>query len=302
MTDPMPDFMPPATAIIAIVQARMGSTRLPGKVLLELGGEPMLAQVVERTRRSRLVQQVVVATTSQAEDDPIADLCAQRGYPCWRGNLHDVLDRYYQAAHHFRAEVVVRITADCPVIDPELIDRTILAFFGQVQPQDTLLQAEPAEKTAAGLGPRRPACWPGAPFDFAANRLPPPWGRTYPIGLDTEVVSFAALERAWLEADQPYHREHVLPYLYEHRERFNILLVHHTEDLGRLRWTVDTPEDYQLLQRIFTAFGNNAFSWLDVLKLTQEHPEWQALNAHVRHKRYDEVDARSLQPNEGQPK
>lgn len=289
MTSSLPDPLP---HIVAIVQARMGSTRLPGKVLLELGGEPMLAQVVERTRRSHLVHQVVVATTIQAEDDPVAELCAQRGYPCWRGSLNDVLDRYYQAARYFQAQVVVRITADCPVIDPQLIDRTILAFFGQLQPQDTLLDEKAAMQPVRQHELRPAACWPGAPFDFAANRLPPPWGRTYPIGLDTEVVSFAALECAWQEADQPYHREHVLPYLYEHRERFNVLLVHHTEDLGGLRWTVDTPEDFQLLQKIFTALGNNTFSWLEVLKLTQEHPEWQALNAHVRHKRYNEVDAR----------
>lgn len=289
------------TRTLAIIQARMGSSRLPGKVLLDLGGEPMLVRVVERTRRAQAVSQVMVATTDQADDDPVARLCAERGYACWRGSLHDVLDRYYQAARQYQAEVVVRITADCPVIDPELVDRTVQAFFGVVEPQDIILEMERFRPAKSGMPPT-PACWPEAPFDFAANRLPPPWGRTYPIGLDTEVVSFAALERAWQEARQPYHREHVLPYLYEARDRFHVLLLHHPEDYGGLRWTVDTAEDLQLLRQVYRSFENrDDFGWLEILQLVQEHPELAALNAQIRHKTYTEVDSRRVDADTSHP-
>ena len=262
---------------IAIVQARMSSSRLPGKVLLDIAGQPMLARVVTRTRRARLVDQVVVATSRDASDDPVAALCAQSNYACYRGSQHDVLDRYYQAACRFAAEVVGRLTADCPVIDPQIIDHTLAAFFGM---QDDPLGA-------------RPQRFDELAWDFAANRLPPPWGRTYPIGLDTEVCTFPALRRAWQEASQPYQREHVMPYLYEAPGRFRVLLVNHDQDYGALRWTVDTPEDLQLLRRIYAAFeGHDDFSWLQVLELYQQHPELAQINAQVHHKSMREVDQR----------
>ncbi len=255
---------------MAIIQARMGATRLPGKVLLDIGGEPMLVHVVERTRRAARLDGVIVATTSGAEDDPIEALCQQRGYFCTRGSLTDVLDRYYQAASTCQVRVIVRITADCPVIDPQLIDLTVEEF------------------RKAGV-------------DFAANRLPPPWPRTYPIGLDVEVCSFAALERAWSEADQPFQREHVLPYMYEgipverlHSTKnvlavsprgFRVLLVNHDPDFGSLRWTVDTPEDLELMRRVYTCFENrNEFRWTDLLALYQRDPELARINASVRQK------------------
>ncbi|MCJ7694291.1 MAG: NTP transferase domain-containing protein, partial [Anaerolineaceae bacterium] len=115
--------------IIAIVQGRMGSNRLPGKILLDIGGQPMLALVVNRTRRARFIEQVVVATTLDPSDDPVAEFCRQQGYPYYRGDIFDVLDRYYQAALIYQADVVVRITADCPVIDPAEIDRIVEAFL-----------------------------------------------------------------------------------------------------------------------------------------------------------------------------
>ena len=175
--------------IVAIVQARMASTRLPGKVLCDLAGKPMLVRVVERLQHSQLIDSILVATTLEESDSPIVGLCSQQGYASYRGSLNDVLDRFYQAARLTGADVIVRITADCPVLDPGLVDETIRSFLGQ--------DSAPAD------------------IDFAANRLPPPFHRTYPIGLDAEVCSFAALERAWQEADQPYHREHVMPFLYE---------------------------------------------------------------------------------------
>jgi spore coat polysaccharide biosynthesis protein SpsF len=263
--------------ITAIIQARMSSSRLPGKVLLDIGGQPMLARVVQRARRARLVDQVAVATTCEASDDPVAGLCAQAGYDCYRGSQNDVLDRYFQAACRFSGDVIVRLTADCPVIDPGVIDRTLAAFLGMEADPDAI----------------RPENFEQLSWDFAANRLPPPWGRTYPIGLDTEVCTFQALRRAWQEASQPYQREHVMPYLYDTAGRFRVLLVNHEQDYGNLRWTVDTAEDLEVLRRIYAAFeGRDDFSWLEVLDLFQQHPELAQINAQVHHKSMQEIDQR----------
>jgi spore coat polysaccharide biosynthesis protein SpsF len=274
--------------VVAIIQARMGSSRLPGKVLLDLAGQPMLARVVERTRLAKTIDQVVVATTSESSDEPVAELCEARGYACYRGSLYDVLDRYYQAARQFGAEAIVRITADCPLIDPEVIDRTIRAFYGQTELWDRLLTADHPFP-----GPLKQALPPPGPFDFAANRLPPPWGRTYPIGLDTEVCTFKGLETAWAEAAEKHQREHVMPFFYDNLGRFRTLLVNHSEDLGSLRWTVDTPEDLELLRAIFEAFpGQDEVSWLEVLALVRRRPELGQINAQVAHKHYRQVDER----------
>jgi spore coat polysaccharide biosynthesis protein SpsF len=265
---------PPHT--VAIIQARMGSSRLPGKVLLDIAGQPMLKLVVERTRRAQAIHQVVIATTAEPADDPVADYCNHHGYPVYRGSLHDVLDRYYQAARWSGAETIVRITADCPLIDPQVVDRTVEAFRG-ASLQD--LQC---------LNPDLPDG-----YAFCANRLPPPWGRTYPIGLDTEVCSFQDLETAWKEAQQAHQREHVMPYFYDHQERFKILLVHHEKDLGGLRLTVDTAEDLELLRQIYAHFpGRDDFSWLEVVALLERQPELLAINAQVQHKHYLQVDER----------
>jgi spore coat polysaccharide biosynthesis protein SpsF len=263
--------------ITAIIQARMSSSRLPGKVLLDIAGQPMLARVVRRAGRARLVDRVVIATTSEASDDPVAELCARSNFDCYRGSQHDVLDRYFQAACRFGGDAIVRLTADCPLIDPGIIDHTLAAFLG--------MEADP---NAA-----RPEHSGQLEWDFAANRLPPPWNRTYPIGLDTEVCTFQALRRAWQEASQPYQREHVMPYLYDTAGRFRVLLVDHDQEYGDLRWTVDTAEDLEVLRRIYAAFeGRDDFSWLEVLDLFQQHPELAQINARVQHKSMQEVDQR----------
>jgi spore coat polysaccharide biosynthesis protein SpsF len=229
--------------IVAIVQARMGATRLPGKVLKEILGEPMLWYVVERTKKASLINQVVVATTMDCADNPVADFCKAQGYPFFRGSEQDVLDRYYQAAKGYKADIIVRITADCPLIDPGLIDLTVKA----------LLEHR---------------------VDFAANRLPPPFCRTYPIGLDVEVCTFAALEKAWKEASSPHEREHVMPYLYEKDGRFKVWQVNHTHDYGKLRWTVDTPADLEVVRKIFANFENPIdFNWMEILELYHQSPE-----------------------------
>jgi spore coat polysaccharide biosynthesis protein SpsF len=240
----------------------MGSSRLPGKILKDVGGVPMLSHVVTRTRRSQWVGQVVVATTTNTSDDAVDSFCKSHGIPVYRGDPFDVLDRYYQSARTFEAQTIIRITGDCPLIDPKEIDRVIEAFFTEE-------------------------------VDFAANRLPPPWHRTTPIGMDTEVVTIEALTRAWQEATAPYAREHVMPYLYEEPGRFKILLVDHEPDLGDLRLTVDTREDLILIRKIFEHFGNkNNFALEDILSVIDDHPEWLEINADVAHKSYNDVDER----------
>lgn len=262
--------------IVAIVQARMGATRLPGKVLADIGGQPMLVRVVERVRRARLLEAVVVATTRAAQDDPLVEVCRGRGYSFYRGEMLDVLDRFYQAARTFQADVIVRVTADDPVIDPQVVDLIVSEF----------------QQTGA---------------DFAANRLPPPWHRTYPNGLDVEVCSWAALERAWQEARAPFQREHVMPYFYEglpvestlgtkslsatSPRGFRVRLVNHDPDYGALRWAVDTPEDLDLMRRIYAAFGNrDDFTWEQVLSLFESEPELAKINAAVKQKRVEETE------------
>ncbi len=233
-------------SVVAIIQARMGSSRLPGKVLMPIGGEPMLFRVVRRARRANLVGKVIVATTTDPGDDPVEAFCQKKGFPCFRGDPMDVLDRYFKAAKHFKAGTVVRLTADCPLIAPKEIDRIVKAFFD-------------------------------SKVDFAANRLPPPWKRTTPIGMDTEVVSVSALTRAWREAKEKFEREHVMPYLYDKEGRFRILLVDHEPDLGHLRLTVDTAEDLALVRKIYQHFGNSDdFSLTDILMLLEKHPEYLA--------------------------
>jgi spore coat polysaccharide biosynthesis protein SpsF len=249
--------------IIAIVQARMGSSRLPGKVLLDIGGETMLYRVLVRARRAQFVGQVVVATTTDPSDNPVEAFCKSKGFPCFRGDPFDVLDRYYQAARLYGGSTIVRLTADCPLIDPAEIDRTVQAFFR-------------------------------AEVDFAANRLPPPMKRTTPVGMDTEVVSFKALSLAWQNAEEKYSREHVMPYLYEVPGRFKILLVDHEPDLSHIRLTVDTPEDLELVRKIYHHFNNSDdFLLTEMIDFLNDSPELLDINANVTHKGYQDVDQRA---------
>jgi spore coat polysaccharide biosynthesis protein SpsF len=216
--------------VVAIVQARMGSTRLPGKVLLDIAGRPMLTRVMQRLDLATRLDARVLATSHLPQDDPIAELCQREGLRCFRGEPHDLLDRYYRAALEQQAGVVVRVTADCPLIDPGLVDQTVQAFQ----------QADPP--VAPPTGWRR---------------------RTYPIGLDTEVCSMAALEQAWRQAAEPHQREHVMPFFYENPDRFRTLLLDHQEDLGDLRWTVDTPEDLAFVREV-CRWAPNRVRWQDM--------------------------------------
>jgi spore coat polysaccharide biosynthesis protein SpsF len=235
---------------VAIIQAHMGSTRLPGKVLMDLGGKTVLARVVQRVRRAASVQQIIVATTASEKDDAVVTECDRFQVECFRGSEHDVLDRYYRCAKHCAADAVIRITADCPVIDPDLIDMTIRAFLKN-------------------------------PCDYATNALEP----TYPRGLDVEVFTVAALARAWREAGQFYEREHVTPYLYEHPKLFRLVSVKADSDCSQYRWTLDTVDDLELLRAVYASFENrDDFGWHEVLKLMQREPQLAEINAHVLQK------------------
>lgn len=237
------------TKIIPIIQARMGSTRLPCKVLEDLAGEPMLACVVNRTRRAKTLDTVVVATTTQPVDDAIVRLCEKQGWPFFRGSEEDVLDRYYHAASAFRADVVVRITSDCPLIEPEIIDKVVSEFVSS-----------------------------RLEVDYVSNTLV----RTFPQGLDVEVMSFAALEKAWQEDHNPAWREHVTQYIWRQPEKFKIRNVANDTNYSYMRWTVDTPEDLAFIRRIYEHFQNDTFTWKDVLRLLEMHPEWLEINQHVQ--------------------
>ena len=240
---------------VAIVQARMGSTRLPGKVLADVGPGTMLSCVVGRLRRAATVDRIVVATTTAVRDQPVADHASTLGAGVARGDEQDVLARYHAAAEAAHADAIIRITADCPLVDPEIVDRVVEAFTD------------------------------AAPVDFAANTL----RRTYPAGLDVEVITRDALERAWREARRPYERVHVCPYIYEHPEQFRLLSVAGDEDYSWMRWVVDTPEDLAFVRAVYGRLGNDlAVSWRDVVALLTDAPELLEINRHVRQKRLRE--------------
>jgi spore coat polysaccharide biosynthesis protein SpsF len=244
--------------IIAIIQARMGSSRLPGKVLAEIHGKPMIAWVVERARISRLLDAVVVATTVDASDDAVVAVCEARGYTYIRGRAADVLNRYVQAADMLSADIVVRLTGDCPLIDPGVIDTTIQAF----------LDSDP-------------------PAVYGSNRIV----RTFPIGLDVEVMNFDALEMANREAKEPYHREHVTPYFYEDADRFPIVSVCADKDYGNYRWTVDTTEDLRFVREIFSRLKDtDSFTWNDVLAILDQEPELMQINRNIRQRTFRDTE------------
>lgn len=236
---------------VAVIQARTGSTRLPRKVLEDIGGEPMLSRVVARVRRASRVDAVVVATTTSPSDDVLASLATERGWLLTRGSVDDVLDRYHQAAEEHGGDVILRVCSDCPLTSPEVIDRVIAAVADD-----------------EGV-------------DYAANNFEP---ATYPKGLDVEAFTRAALSTAWTSDDRPEWREHVTPFIRQHPERFRHADVRHSEDLSSVRWTVDTAEDLALVRRLVDA-APEAATWEEMVAIQRAHPEWAALNVHVRQKR-----------------
>jgi spore coat polysaccharide biosynthesis protein SpsF len=231
--------------ILAIVQARMSSTRLPGKVLLPLLGEPMLARQVERLRRAQSIDQLLIATTADPWDDLIASVAAELSVESSRGSVDDVLDRFYQAAVPHRPSHIVRLTADCPLADWSLVDRAVQIAVGEN-------------------------------YHYVSTAL----HETWPDGLDAEVMTFAALETAWREARSPVEREHVTPYIVNRAERFRQSSVDSPVDLSAMRWTVDEPRDFAFVSAIYEALypANPAFTTEDVLILLRERPELMEIN------------------------
>ncbi len=242
---------------LIIVQARMTSTRLPGKVLKEVNGKPLLAYQIERLRRVSRATDIVVATTVNDADLPIVDLCGRLDIPVTRGSEHDVLARYYEAAKLHDADVVVRVTSDCPVIDPAVIDEVIGFYLAH-----------------------------SADYDYVSNALT----QSYPYGMAVEVLPFNVLEEAHCEASAKHEREHVTPFVYARPERYRIGHVVHPENLSHHRWTVDTPEDFELVRRIIEALypGKPMFDTQDMLDLLEHHPEWSEINAGIRQKTLEE--------------
>jgi spore coat polysaccharide biosynthesis protein SpsF len=233
--------------IVAVIQARMGSTRLPGKVLIDLGGESVLGRVVRRLRRASRIHEIMIATTDNIQDEAIVRECDRLRVAYCRGSEHDVLDRYLRTAEKFRCDLIVRVTSDCPLIDAELVDEVIQTCMNH--------QA-----------------------DFACNDLPP----TFPRGLDVEVLTIETLRRAEKISYQDYQREHVTPVIYERPDLFRIASVRGDRDLSHYRWTLDTPEDLQLVRAIYAHFENrDDFSWQAAVELIEGHPELAAINAHI---------------------
>ena len=233
------------SGMVAVLQARVSSSRLPGKVLRLIQGQPMLARQIERIVRAKNIDEVVVATSAECGDDPIFEMCRKVGVACFRGSLEDVLDRVFLAASSRAARDVVRLTGDCPLADPDVIDCVIDAYRQS-----------------------------GA--DYASNTLQP----TLPDGLDVEVVSFSALQRAWVDARLPSEREHVTPYVYTHPELFRLHPVEWPVDLSSLRWTVDTAADFEFVTAVYEKLypTKPAFKMDDVLKLLDSRPDLLTIN------------------------
>lgn len=238
--------------IVAIIQARVGSSRLPGKVLASIAGRSMLHRVVERVRGIAGLSEVVVATTMAPQDEAIVQESMRIGAPCFRGNENDVLDRYYCACTQHEADAVVRITSDCPLIDPVESGKVVDAFIAQ-QP------------------------------DLAANDIK----ATYPLGLGTEVVARRALHLAWSQATRPYERQHVTPYIYQHPELFRLINVESPSNHSSLRWTVDTAADLEFVRSVFARLDGN-FGWRDVLTVLEQEPGLAEINRDVRQKALEE--------------
>ncbi len=237
---------------VAIVQARMNSARLPGKILKTVLGKSLLEYQIERLRTVGDIDEIVVATTTHEIDSAVVSACEKLNVAWFRGSEENVLERFYLCAKAHHANVIIRVTSDCPVIDPEVLAKTLLKFKS-------------------------------GPYDYVSNTLV----RSFPRGLDVEVFSFAALEQCFKNATLPAHREHVTSYIYENPERFRLGGFSNESDQSHHRWTVDTPEDFQLIRLLIEGLypANPNFLLSDLLHILSLHPEWQTLNAHIEQKK-----------------
>lgn len=243
----------PHLQVVIIVQARMGASRLPGKPLKEVLNRPLLGYLLERLKRCKTASKVVVATTTHERDLPLVALAKKNGVEVVRGSEEDVLSRYYLAGKQTGADVIVRITADCPLEDPEIIDQMVTQF----------VQAYPK-------------------IDYLSNTLK----RTYPRGLDVEVFSFSALSKAARDAQGKDEKEHVTLYLYRHPELFHLENVCYGENFSHYRWTVDTVEDFELIKKMIENVypSHPLFTFEDLLRAARVHPEWEQINKHIEQK------------------
>lgn len=228
--------------ILAVVQARMSSSRLPGKALLEAAGKPLLAHVVDRLKRAKSIGKIVLATGDGPANDPIRDLAEKLGVDCFSGSEDDVLDRFFQAARPYAPKAVVRVTGDCPLLDPEVVDR-LVATLG--------------DSDIAGTGP------------------------SFPEGIDAEAISFAPLEAAWNEAKLPSEREHVTAFIWKRPERFVQKRLEHSRDLSKIRVTCDEPQDFEVLKTALAYFKDNPSGVEDIAAFFEARPELAALNSDI---------------------
>jgi len=231
---------------ITIVQARMTSTRLPAKALIDVAGRPLLWHAITRAAAAGVQDEVVVATSTERSDDPIVEFCGRHGFSVFRGSLDDVLDRFRAAASAHRAERVIRVTGDCPLLDPEIVAHVAGAFD------------------------------PGR-HDYVSNTVE----RSFPDGLDTEVFTFEALDRAWREAELASEREHVTPYVWKRPQIFRIGQVRQSPDLSAERWTVDEPRDLEFVRAVFREMGRPMFGQRQLLGLLERKPGLRRLNAGI---------------------
>jgi len=237
------------TQTVCIIQARMGSTRLPGKVAMDICGKSMLERVAERARYVEGIDKVVVATSNLPDDDRVEHLATRADVPCFRGSELDVLERYHQAAIAYRAEEIVRVTADCPLLDYN-VSGLVVTRFRKEQP------------------------------DYASNTLT----RTYPRGLDTELLRMDVLDVAHREATEQLDREHVTRFIWTQPKRFTLCSILGATDHSDLRWTVDTHEDLELVNHIYNELGKSIFAMHEVISLLKDHPQWRTINAHIKQK------------------
>jgi spore coat polysaccharide biosynthesis protein SpsF len=234
--------------VCGIIQVRMGSSRLPGKSLADIAGRPLLLHVTDRALAAKTVDQVVIATTTDSSDDQIADLAAANEIPLYRGSTDDVLDRYYQAAIRYDANIIVRLTADDPFKDPDVTDLIT----------ETLLTGN---------------------LDYASNTIEP----TFPEGIDVEAFTIEALTAAWRDATLKSDREHVTPFIWRQPERFRLKNVRYRRDLSKLRWTVDYPQDLDMARRVYARlYHGQVFGMEEILALFGQDPSLAAINSGIQ--------------------
>jgi spore coat polysaccharide biosynthesis protein SpsF len=236
--------------VIAIIQARLGSTRLPRKVLLEIMERPLLSYMIERVKKATHIDKIVIATTTNKIDNDIETLCSVENIACFRGNENDVLDRYYKCALKYEAKTVVRLTSDCPLIDPNLIDDVVNHFQKNKN------------------------------YDYVANTAPPPG--TYPDGMDVEVFSYEALEKAWHLAKKKSEREHVTFFFWKNPDLFDTFRYDHTSDYSRYRLTIDYYEDFMLIEKIINHFKHLNYTMDAIIAYLEKNDELLKLNHKIQ--------------------